>query len=206
MTQCQNCGQPLTESAERFCNHCGAPIPPRRNPTWPLITVAAVAVVLIVGAVVFFVLRPVKSVSTASPVPVVTSTTGVPRPFLGGGVQSGPATTSSDPTSSSSETPTSTTPASDPASVVQAFYDAINNRDYQTAWQLGGQNLGHSFADFSNGFAGTIHDDVTVTGVNGNIVSVSLVAQQTDGKLHNYAGSYTVQNGQILHGSMKPAG
>jgi hypothetical protein len=204
MTQCQNCGQPLTESAERFCNHCGAPIPPRRNPTWPLITVAAVAVVLIMGAVVFFVLRPAKSVSTASPVPVVTSTTGVPRPFLGG-VQSGPATTSTA-ASSSSVTPTSTTPPTDPAGVVQAFYDAVNNHDYQTAWQLGGQNLGHSYADFSNGFTGTIHDDVTITGVNGNIVSVLLVAQQTDGKLHNYAGSYTVQDGQILHGTMKPAG
>lgn len=102
--------------------------------------------------------------------------------------------------------PTVTATAQDPASVVTAFYNAINAQDYATAWALGGDNLGMSYSTFANGFAGTAHDTLIVTGVQGDMVQVHLEALQTDGSTKVYDGSYMVQNGQIVSGTLSQTG
>jgi hypothetical protein len=90
----------------------------------------------------------------------------------------------------------------DPAAVVTAFYTAINAQDYATAWKLGGDNLGSSYSAFAAGFAGTAHDALTVTGVQGNTVDVHLEALQSDGSTKVYDGFYQVGNGQIVAGRL----
>ncbi|BCJ38389.1 hypothetical protein Athai_58920 [Actinocatenispora thailandica] len=94
----------------------------------------------------------------------------------------------------------STVPAApeDPAAVVYAYFDAINNTDYWSAWQLGGKNLDSSYDHFAAGFDTTAMDVVTVQGVSGDVVSVSLSAYQTDGSVKEYAGTYTVRGGVIV--------
>ncbi|HZD67041.1 MAG TPA: hypothetical protein VE152_13175, partial [Acidimicrobiales bacterium] len=93
-------------------------------------------------------------------------------------------------------TPATTT---DPASVVRAYVAAINARDYQSAWALGGKNLiGGSYASFVAGFADTASDTLTVLGTRGQTVDIDLVATHTDGTVTTYTGSYTVAGGELV--------
>jgi hypothetical protein len=115
---------------------------------------------------------------------------------------------STEPTVSPSDS-SSTTPPADttgPASVVEAYFAAINAKDYQTAWSLGGENQGGSYADFAAGFANTEQDTVTVESVSGDVVTVTLVAQNDDGTILNFAGTYTVTNGEITASNMQQTG
>jgi hypothetical protein len=106
------------------------------------------------------------------------------------------------------ETPPSTaeTPASEAADVVQAYFDAINARDYQRAWDLGGKNVGHTYSAFAAGFATTDHDTVTIQSVQGNTVTADLVAVQADGTQRTFHGTYTVANGIITKFSVRATG
>jgi hypothetical protein len=117
-----------------------------------------------------------------------------------------PTTTSAPHTTTVTPAPTITATAQDPAAVVTAFYGAINAQDYATAWALGGDNLGMSYSTFAGGFAGTAHDTLTVTGVQGDMVQVHLEALQTDGSTKVYDGSYMVQNGKIVSGTLSQTG
>ncbi|MEU6771096.1 hypothetical protein [Streptomyces sp. NPDC046759] len=96
--------------------------------------------------------------------------------------------------------------ATGPADTVTRFFDAINMRDFQTAWELGGKNLDASYDSFESGFATTEHDEVTIESVDGDTVSVNLAAQQTDGTEQSYSGQYTVVDGVITHATMTSAG
>lgn len=102
----------------------------------------------------------------------------------------------------SSDQPTTDPSDSDPATVVQNYYTAVNNRDFQTAWQLGGDNLGRSYTTFVNGYATTVSDELTVVDTIGNTVDIDLTAQWNDGTTHEYQGSYVVANGQITSGTL----
>jgi hypothetical protein len=164
-----------------------------------VVALAAVLTLVAAGVVVFLLIRPVTTGVAGAPVgvaapPAAPTTTTSPSPETGSALTTSPSSSPSTP------------PATDPASVVRGFYDAINSGDYQTAWDLGGQNLGHPYAAFVSGFANTIHDDLTVTSATGDTVTVSVAAQETDGYTHLYTGSYTVQDGQIRHGSLKRGG
>lgn len=166
-----------------------------------LVTVCVVALALVAGVIVFFVVRPGKPAPVAATAPSMTTT--APQPPTASSRRtpsSSPRTSTSTPTSSPSVTPT------DPADVVRAFYDAVNARDFATAWALGGKNLGHTYAEFAGGFAGTLHDDLTITSVTGNTVKVSVVATESGGVSTTYEGSYTVRDGEIVTGTMKKAG
>ena len=99
-------------------------------------------------------------------------------------------------------TVTPTQASQDPAAVVSAFYAAINAQDYATAWNLGGDNRGSSYSSFAAGFAGTAHDSLTITGVQGNTVDIHLEALQSDGTTKVYDGFYVVGNGQIVEGRL----
>ncbi|MEU3828397.1 hypothetical protein AB0F36_24235 [Streptomyces sp. NPDC029080] len=93
-----------------------------------------------------------------------------------------------------------------PDGTVDRFFDAINERDYQTAWDLGGRNLDVSYSSFVSGYATTERDEVTVDSVDGETVWVHLLARQTDGTQKSYSGRYTVVDGVITGASMTPTG
>ncbi len=90
------------------------------------------------------------------------------------------------------------------ASTVVAYYDALNRRDFTTAWSLGGSRIagGGGYAKYVNGFATTSWDTLTVTDVRGTTVSVVLSAVQTDGSVRAFSGSYTVSGGVIVGSHM----
>ncbi|MEW2512469.1 hypothetical protein [Streptomyces sp. NPDC046870] len=118
------------------------------------------------------------------------------------------STDGADPTdTASSPAGTESTEAADsPAGTVTRFFEAINERDYQTAWELGGKNLDASYTSFVSGFATTERDDVTIESVQGETVWVDLLARQTDGTQKSYSGRYTVVDGVITDASMNPTG
>jgi hypothetical protein len=90
------------------------------------------------------------------------------------------------------------------AHTVVAYYDAINRRDFATAWSLGGSRIagGGGFTKYVNGFSTTSWDTLTVTDVRGSTVSVVLSAVQTDGSTRTFAGTYTVSGGVIVGSHM----
>jgi transcriptional regulator with XRE-family HTH domain len=85
-----------------------------------------------------------------------------------------------------------------PAATVRAYVAAINGHDYARAWRLGGRNAGGSYANFVSGFSGTAKDALTIVSVSGDVVTGRLNAQQTDGTVDTYQGTYTVQHGVII--------
>ncbi|GGV25686.1 hypothetical protein GCM10010495_46820 [Kitasatospora herbaricolor] len=101
------------------------------------------------------------------------------------------------PASPAASPPGGTT-AADARATVEAYYAAVNARDYPAAWALGGKNLNSSYQDFKAGFAATARDDVTVTAVNGPVVGVVLDAVQVDGSHRVFSGTYTVRGGVIV--------
>ncbi|WP_236725354.1 hypothetical protein [Amycolatopsis orientalis] len=96
-------------------------------------------------------------------------------------------------------------PAVPVAQTVIAYYDALNRRDFLTAWNLGGQRLakGGTYASYVKGFATTSWAALTVTNVRGSTVYVDLSARQTDGSMRSFSGSYTVSDGMIIGANMK---
>jgi hypothetical protein len=124
------------------------------------------------------------------------------------------ASTTAEPTTAAPATAPPTTPPTtarpgpkpvNPATVVRRFYAAINDGDYQTAWALGGKNLGNrSYQAFAAGFADTDHDELRITAVRGQLVDVRLVATQDGGTRQTvYAGTYRVVGGQITRGTLR---
>jgi hypothetical protein len=97
----------------------------------------------------------------------------------------------------SSPTPTDSPSATGPDSTVLAYFNAINQQDYQTAWTLGGDNLHESYSAFVAGFSSTQQDNVTIQSVQGDVVTADLTAQNTDGTTRYFSGTYTVSNGVI---------
>jgi serine/threonine protein kinase len=122
----------------------------------------------------------------------------------------GKATPSTPASQSPGNTPT-TTPSSPPppavlgpVATVKAYFSAINHHNYLRAWNLGGRFTSPSFSSYKAGFAGTQHDTVTILSVSGNTVTAHLAAQQTDGTVKNFEGTYVVHNGIIDHFSVHP--
>ena len=61
-------------------------------------------------------------------------------------------------------------------------------------------------SQFENGFAGTASDNLTVVSVSGGVVTVKLVATQSDGTVKDYGGTYTVDQGVITGSNIKQTG
>jgi hypothetical protein len=220
MSTCHKCGRPHVAANKRFCQHCGTPVnrsvdiptptgwspgPPRpsgrsnRTPTGPLIVGGVIlAAILIVTVVLVFALdRPGATRGTAitSSDPGGSANSGI------GQVPVPPPPLVSTPDFTTDQ-PTPNTSADDPATVVANYYTAVDNRDYQTAWQLGGENLHETYTAFVGGYATTVSDVLNVVDTTGDTVDVDLVAQWTDGTTHEFQGSYTVVNGQIVSGTL----
>lgn len=85
-----------------------------------------------------------------------------------------------------------------PAATVRAYVAAINGHDFARAWSLGGRNTGRSYSSFVRGFSTTARDTLTIVSVSGDVVTARLTAQQTDGTVDTYQGTYTVEGGVII--------
>ncbi len=110
--------------------------------------------------------------------------------------------------SSPTSGPSSPTPAvTGPRGVVTAFYNAIDSHHYGAAYRLDSQvQSSQSFATFKQGYSGTQHDALTITGVSGDVVSFNLTADQTDGSVKYYSGTYTVRGGKIVQSNVRQTG
>jgi len=115
----------------------------------------------------------------------------------GSGAPSGSPAPSVPASSSALPAPPSPPPPGVLAATVRAYYAAINNHRYARAWRLGGRNTGETYHAFVSGFATTAHDTVTIQSVSGDVVTAQLDAEQTDGTVKAYQGSYTVEGGVI---------
>jgi hypothetical protein len=155
-----------------------------------LIAAVSLLVALIVGG-----LAVAKLTSGTHHVARPAQVTAPATPPAGGG-------TGTAPTPSQPSTGPASPSATDPRQVVQNYYAAINAHDYASAWALGGKNLGSSYSAFVSGFASTASDTVTVLSVSGNTVAVHIDATQTDGSHRQFAGTYTVQNGEIVSAAL----
>jgi Protein kinase domain len=91
-----------------------------------------------------------------------------------------------------------------PAQTVQAYFAAINARNYARAWEL--DSVVHSnqnYSQFVSGYSDTKRDAITILSTNGSVVSARLVATQTDGTVKTFQGSYTVTDGRITGTSVQ---
>ena len=114
---------------------------------------------------------------------------------------SAPATTASAAAGASpSIAPTS------PAAVIQAYYAAINTKNYEQAWKLGGDTLGESYSKFATGFTSTKSDTIVVNSVSGDTVHVTLTATQDDGSVSRFTGTYTVSGSAFTSAHLVPSG
>jgi hypothetical protein len=105
------------------------------------------------------------------------------------------ASASGSSTSTASASPSST--ATGPAAVVLAAYADVNQQNYQGAYDLGLDLNGESYQDFADGFSSTQSDSVAIDSVEGDVVTVSILAVSTDGDQNDYSGTYTVEGGLI---------
>jgi hypothetical protein len=145
---------------------------------------------------------------------VLHQTRGTGPDAAGSGAAAGPsapsAPASAAPTAPASSSTVPAPPSPPPpgvlAATVRAYYAAINNHRYARAWRLGGRNAGETYRAFVSGFATTAHDTVTIQSVSGDVVTAQLVAEQTDGTVKTYQGSYTVEGGVITQFSVRQVG
>jgi eukaryotic-like serine/threonine-protein kinase len=158
--------------------------PPRRTGRVVLILLIILIVALVLGALAYHL---ASGSSTAAP-PATSPSQSVSQP-----VSLTPSTSASQSAAASSAPAVAETPSQ----VVQAYYQAINEHRYQVAWQLGGKNTGQSYASYVAGFNGTASDVLLIGEASGDIVRGTLTANQTDGSIKTYSGSYTVQDGVI---------
>ena len=90
-----------------------------------------------------------------------------------------------------------------PAGTVRAYIAAINHHHYRRAWRLRGRPAATTYEAFTQGFGATAKDVLFILGVSGDVVSVRLDAQQTDGSVKTYQGTYTVQGGAITAANIR---
>jgi hypothetical protein len=85
---------------------------------------------------------------------------------------------------------------------VRAFIAAINHRDWQRVWQLGGKNLGETRPKLVAGFRYTRHDVITSIVVShGDVVTAQVRAYETTG-VQTITLRYTVRGGIITQGTV----
>ena len=165
--------------------------PPRRGKALPIVVGCLVVVALAAAAVLVLHLR-----NAGHPSAISHSTQTVSVRASGSAGTPSSASTTPSPGGGSGQRQTG---GSGPSAVVEAFYRAVNNHNYARAWQL--NTAAHSlssYAGFKQGYAQTAHDTVTITGVSGDVVSVSLASAQTDGTTKYFQGTYTVHDGIIV--------
>jgi hypothetical protein len=96
--------------------------------------------------------------------------------------------------------PASSAAVAGPRAVVEAYFAAINARDWRKVWNLGGKNFSHTYRGMIAGYRGTSRDVLTRIAAHGNRVSVRFAAHHTNGVVETYRASYLVRNGVITAG------
>jgi hypothetical protein len=96
--------------------------------------------------------------------------------------------------------------ASGPAAVAQAYYAAIDKRDWPKAWQLaGGKSRGFGTAAYQqwvDGYSCTAQDHVSRIAAKGNSLLVYVRALETGGVIQDYEFSYVVRHGMLTQPRM----
>ena len=96
--------------------------------------------------------------------------------------------------------------ASRPAAVAQAYYAAVNQRDWPRAWQLAGgksRNYGTAaYRQWVGGYSCTVKDHVTRITVKGSSLLVFVRALETGGVIQDYKFSYVVRHGVLTQPRM----
>jgi serine/threonine protein kinase len=115
----------------------------------------------------------------------------------GGTPQHGRSSSPSSPSTSPSQS--STPPPTTPRAVVAAYYRDLNQHRYLAAYRLNPSvHNAQTFTVFKSGYNTTKHTYLTITGVSGDVVSVSLKAVHTDGSVYYFSGPLTVRHGKIV--------
>jgi serine/threonine protein kinase len=92
-----------------------------------------------------------------------------------------------------------------PAQTVQAYFRAINHHHYRRAWLLGGKNTTtQGYTSYVSGYSETARDSVHIVSTSGDVVTAQLTADQTDGTVKTFAGTYTVAGGEIVQSHVVP--
>lgn len=113
-------------------------------------------------------------------------------------------TTAPPPVTTTVAPPPAATPsAADPVSVLNAYFETVNARDYARAWDLGGQAFAATYAEFVSDHATTAHYDLAVLSVSGSVVEATMDVTQTNGSHRYYGGTYTVRDGRIVGTTMR---
>jgi hypothetical protein len=121
-----------------------------------------------------------------------------------GPAHTGAGVTARAPQASPSSTPTPVAD-SEPAAVVQAFCQAINDHELRHAWaDLGGRNMVPSWATFSTGYADTAKMSCVIGSVDGERVTFRIVAVHKDRTSAQFDAVYRVEGGVITAGTLKP--
>jgi hypothetical protein len=96
--------------------------------------------------------------------------------------------------------------ASRPAAVAQAYYAAVNQRDWPRAWQFaGGKSRDYGTAAYRQwvgGYSCTVKDHVTRITVKGSSLLVFVRALETGGVIQDYKFSYVVRHGVLTQPRM----
>ena len=154
---------------------------------WLLFLAASLVLVLVLGGI--FIGRQIAGANAnnqspgtmtnlppQSTAPIVNPTTGTSPAVI----------PTSPPTATPTPSPTSVLVSPQQAeALVQQYYNYINQKDYQDAYNLLGAKLqqGQTYNQFSSGFSNTIHDDVafgTLTPLSGGTVQVALTLTATE--------------------------
>ncbi len=120
---------------------------------------------------------------------------------ISGGISAGHSSTFGSASASNSITNSSQdASASDMArSTIQHYYDAINSKDYHTAydlWQDNATGNGQSYDQFVAGYNNTVHDDITIDNItvqdeNTANVDVTITATEQNGT-ETFHASYVI--------------
>jgi hypothetical protein len=96
-------------------------------------------------------------------------------------------------------------PSQNPGQVVRNYFDAINSRDYDRAWLLGGRNLvGGPYQSYVETLSAIANVSASIYAVDGNSVTLRYEAIQKDGIHQRFSGTYTVMNGTITEARVAP--
>jgi len=104
---------------------------------------------------------------------------------------------------SGTPTPPTPSPSQQAQALVQQYYDDINKRDYQDAYNLWGRDPQHpppTYDQFASGYANTQHDDITFGPITPNAdgtvtVNLTILATETTStgtQVSTFQGSYIV--------------
>lgn len=177
---------------------------PQKSMNWAMQLAILLLLFLTVVTAVVVIVGPNRLLQIVKGDTVTTQTTSAP-PIVS--IQTS-ATFTSHVLMSSRSTPTvqpALTPEQQAQSVIDHYYTAINNKDYQTAYNQW-LNPPLSYQSFANGFANTDHDNLTYGNIvqqsGGTVqVNITIIAISTSSQQTTYQGYYIV--GQQPDGTWK---